>query len=199
MLYGYVRVSTREQNEERQVRKMRELGVPEGNVYIDKASGKDLDRESYRALMAVVGEGDVILLDSLDRLGRNYEDIVTEWRRLTREVGVGLRCLDLDFFDSTRFDEMGAIGTCVEDMLLSLLAYVAQTEREKNRQRQAEGIAIAREQGKYRGRKRRSWSEEAMADAQRALAEEGKCAAARVLGCDPSTVYRMIADGRLVA
>lgn len=196
-VYGYVRVSTKEQNEERQVRKMAELGVEPSLLFIDKASGKNLDREKYRELMSRVRSGDTILLDSLDRLGRNYFDIIEEWRRLTRVEGVDIRCLDLEFFDSARFREMGAIGVCVEDMLLSLLAYVAQTEREKNRQRQAEGIAVARERGKYKGRKPASYPPEKVAEAERALAEGGKSAAARVLGVDRATVYRMIADGRL--
>lgn len=196
-VYGYVRVSTKEQNEERQVRKMAELGVEPSLLFIDKASGKNLDREKYRELMSMVRSGDTILLDSLDRLGRNYFDIIEEWRRLTRAEGVDIRCLDLEFFDSARFREMGAIGVCVEDMLLSLLAYVAQTEREKNRQRQAEGIAVAKERGKYRGRKPASFPPEKVAEAERALADGGKSAAARVLGVDRATVYRMIADGRL--
>ncbi|WP_165170673.1 recombinase family protein [Adlercreutzia sp. ZJ242] len=198
-VYGYVRVSTREQNEERQLRKMRELGVSEGNLYVDKASGKNLDREAYDALMSVVSEGDVVLVDSLDRLGRNYFDIVEEWRRLTREEGVGIRCLDLDFFDSAKFREMGSLGICVEDMLLSLLAYVAQTERDKNRQRQAEGIAIAKEQGKYKGRSKAVHDAAVVAEAERALREGGKAAAARVLGVGRGTVYNMIEDGRLRA
>lgn len=198
-VYGYVRVSTREQNVDRQVKKMVELGVTEGNLFIDKASGKNLERESYQRLMDTVQEGDTVLFDSLDRLGRNYNDIIEEWKRLTRDCGVNLKCLDADFFDSERFAEMGSLGVCVEDMLLSLLAYVAQTERDKNRQRQAEGIAIAKEQGKYKGTVKRQYSPELIEQAQEALTSRGKAAAAKVLGCTRATIYNMLADGRLVA
>ena len=181
-VYGYVRVSTEGQNPERQIAKMRELGMAEGDLFVDKASGKDLERPAYAAL-----------------LGRDYDDVTREWRRLTREAGVSLKVLDLEFFDSESFEAMGPVGKCVEDMLLSLLAYVAQTERDKNRQRQAEGIAIAKAAGKYRGSSKRAYPEEVLRAAQEALSGEGKSAAARVLGCDRATVYRMLADGRLTA
>lgn len=195
-VYGYIRVSTAGQNPGRQIAKMGELGIPEERMFVDFASGKDLDRPRYRELMGVVGEGDQIIVDSLDRLGRSYDDVTAEWRRLVG-MGVDIRCLDLDFFDSARFREMGAVGVCVEDMLLSLLAYVAQTEREKNRQRQAEGIAVARAAGKFRGKPKRSYDPELLARAEKALRSEGRAAAARVLGCHVNTVGNMVADGRL--
>ena len=198
-VYGYVRVSTEGQNPERQIAKMRELGMAEGDLFVDKASGKDLERPAYAALLDRLERGDKVVFDSLDRLGRDYDDVTREWRRLTREAGVSLKVLDLEFFDSESFDSMGPVGKCVEDMLLSLLAYVAQTERDKNRQRQAEGIAIAKAAGKYRGSSKRVYPEEVLRDAQAALSAEGKSAAARVLGCDRATVYRMLADGRLTA
>ena len=195
MIYGYIRVSTQEQNLERQQAKMRELGA---RIYSDKASGKDLERPAYTALMRVVKPGDTILFDSLDRLGRNYDDITTEWRRLVG-LGVNLKVLDLEFFDSEKFREMGDLGVCLEDMLLSLLSYVAQTERKKNQQRQREGIEIAKSQGKYKGKKKTEYSEDLIAKAQEALTNSGKRAAAKVLGCHYNTVYNMIADGRLSA
>lgn len=195
-VYGYIRVSSATQNPERQVRKMAELGIPPERMFVDYASGKNLDRPRYRELMSLVCDGDQVVVDSLDRLGRSYDDVTAEWRRLVG-MGVDIRCLDLDFFDSARFREMGAIGVCVEDMLLSLLAYVAQTEREKNRQRQAEGIALARAEGKFKGKPKRSFDPELLAGAERALASQGKAAAARVLGCHVNTVANMIADGRL--
>ena len=191
---GYVRVSTAGQNPERQVRKMGAIGVDE--LYVDRASGKDMDRPEWLRLMSEAEPGDRIVVDSLDRLGRDYGDVTREWRRLVG-AGIDVACLDLEFFDSARFREMGPVGTCVEDMLLSLLAYVAQTEREKNRQRQAEGIAIAKAEGRYCGGKPREYPEDALAAAQDALASKGKAAAARVLGCDRTTIYRMIRDGRL--
>lgn len=195
-VYGYIRVSSATQNPERQIRKMAELGIPEERMFVDYASGKNLDRPRYRELMALVADGDQIVVDSLDRLGRSYDDVTAEWRRLVG-MGVDIRCLDLDFFDSAKFREMGAIGVCVEDMLLSLLAYVAQTEREKNRQRQAEGIAVAKSEGKFRGKPKKEFDPELVARAEAALSEGGKAAAARVLGCHVNTVRNMIEDGRL--
>lgn len=195
MIRGYVRVSTADQNPERQIRKMRDMGI--SALYVDKASGKDMHRPEWERLLNDSKPGDSIVVDSLDRLGRNYADVTSEWRRLTG-MGIDISCLDLEFFDSAKFREMGPVGTCVQDMLLSLLAYVAQTEREKNRQRQAEGIAVAKEAGKYTGRKPKDFDSETLQRAQEALSES-KAAAARVLGVDRSTVYRMIRDGRLAA
>lgn len=195
--YGYVRVSSKDQNEARQLEKMRELGIADKNIFIDKASGKDLEREQYQKLISLVEEGDEIIFDSLDRLGRDYDDLTIEWRRLTREVGCDLKALDLEFFDSALFRSMGDIGKCVEDMLLSLLAYVAQTERKKNRQRQAEGIAIAKSLGKYKGKPKTIFPAELIDAANKALREEGKSAAAKILNVSRITVYRMIEDGRL--
>lgn len=200
MMYGYVRVSTAEQNEERQVRSMLAEGVARENVYVDKASGKDMDRPGWAALMGAVAPGDVVVLDSLDRLGRSYDDVTVEWRRLTREVGVQLRVLDLPFFDSEGFAAMGDVGRCVEDMLLSLLAYVAETERAKMLRRQAEGIAVARERGAYKGRARKSFDLDVIDEANAMLASGGtKADVARLLGVHRNTVDNMIRDGRLVA
>ena len=198
-VYGYVRVSTEGQNPQRQIAKMRELGMAEGNLFVDKASGKDLDRPAYAEMLGRLAPGDKVVFDSLDRLGRSYDDVTREWRRLTREEGVSLKVLDLEFFDSDSFEAMGPVGRCVEDMLLSLLAYVAQSERDKNRARQAEGIAIAKAQGRYKGGAKRRYPPELLEAANAALAARGKAEAARVLGCDRATVYRMVADGRLTA
>lgn len=198
-LYGYIRVSTKDQNEARQIKKMSELGVDTCDMYIDKASGKDLNREAYQALMQKVSDGDLILIDSLDRLGRNYFDIVDQWKELTRDRGVDIRCLDLAFFDSAKFREMGDLGICVEDMLLSLLAYVAQTERDKNKKRQAEGIAVAKAAGKYKGRPKTQYAPELIEQVQSVLDNKGKYAAAEFLGVTRGTIYKMIEDGRLSA
>lgn len=196
--YGYVRVSTADQNEERQVKKMLDLGIDEQCIFIDKASGKNLERDSYKKLMDIIVSGDEIVLDSLDRLGRDYDDLTVEWRRITREVGCDLKALDLEFFDSAKFRAMGDVGKCVEDMLLSLLAYVAQTEREKMRQRQAEGIALAKERGAYAGRRPTKFDEGLIGEVEALLMGGGtKAEAAKMLGVNRMTVYRMIEDGRL--
>jgi DNA invertase Pin-like site-specific DNA recombinase len=198
MRYGYVRVSSTDQNEERQVKKMRDLGIEEQHIFIDKASGKNLERESYKKLMLIIKSGDEIVLDSLDRLGRDYDDLTVEWRRITREVGCDLKALDLEFFDSAMFRAMGDVGKCVEDMLLSLLAYVAQTERKKTRQRQAEGIALAKTRGVYKGGTRKTFDEDLISQVEVFLRDGGaKTKAADMLGVTRGTIYRMIDDGRL--
>jgi DNA invertase Pin-like site-specific DNA recombinase len=200
MRYGYVRVSTADQNEERQVKKMLDLGIDEQCIFIDKASGKNLERNSYKKLMGIIVSGDEIVLDSLDRLGRDYDDLTVEWRRITREVGCDLKALDLEFFDSAKFRAMGDVGKCVEDMLLSLLAYVAQTERKKMKQRQAEGIALAKERGVYKGRKPTEFDPKLIGKVEEHLRNGGaKTEAAKMLRVNRATIYRMIEEGRLIA
>lgn len=197
-VYGYVRVSTVEQNPERQLAKMRSLGVD--GVFVDRASGKDLDRPEYARMLAALEPGDTVLLDSLDRLGRSYDAVTVEWKRLAREEGVDLAVLDLDFFDSRKFREMGDIGRVMEDMLLSMLAYVADTERKKILRRTAEGIAVAKAAGRYRGRAPKRLDPDAAREAERMLvAGEPKTEVARYLGVHPNTLRNMIADGRLAA
>lgn len=198
-MYGYIRVSTVEQNVERQVVKMREMGISDERLYVDRASGKDMDRPAWEALMGELAEGDCLVVDSLDRLGRSYDLVTATWKHITREVGCDIACLDLDFMSSASMRSMGDIGKVLEDMMLSLLSYVADNERKKMLARQAEGIAVAREQGKYRGGTPRSYPQEVIDRANDALRTGGKAAAAKVLGCGRSTVYRMIEDGRLVA
>ena len=188
MQYGYVRVSTEEQNEGRQLAKMQELGIEPGCVYVDKASGKSMDRPAWQTLRAIVAPGDSIIIDSLDRLGRNYDEVTAEWRRLTRECGVDVRALDLDFMDSAAFRAMGEVGKLLEDMVLNLLAWVAQTERDKIKARQAEGIALAKAQGKYTGRKAREIAPDALA-AVEGLPLAEKLAA---LGISKSAYYRLV-------
>lgn len=198
MRYGYVRVSTEDQNVERQLLKMRELGIGRSEVFVDKASGKDMERPEWQRLMSLIAEGDQIVVDSLDRLGRDYEALTFEWRRITREVGCDVKALDLEFFDSAAFREMGDVGRCVEDMLLSLLAYVAQTERKKMLSRQAEGIAVAKAEGRYQGRRPIDFDEEALAKVREHLGSGGsKASAARMLGVSRATLYRALDSGRL--
>ena len=148
--------------------------------------------------MQKVKAGDLILLDSLDRLGRSYVDVTQEWRRLTNEVGCDLKVLDLEFFDSQGFKAMGDVGVCVQDMLLSLLAYVAQTEHDKHRARQREGIELAKKAGKYKGTEKKAFPPTTLAAAQTALdAGETKQKVEEILGVTRACVYNMLKDGRL--
>jgi DNA invertase Pin-like site-specific DNA recombinase len=152
---GYCRVSSIDQNETRQTLKMKSLGIEDRYIFVDKQSGKDFNRPEYQLMKRFCEEGDLIYIDSLDRLGRNYDNIITEWKHITRIVNANIVCLDnKTLFDSRKFKSMGDIGKLMEDQFLSLLSYVAEQERKKIKQRQAEGIAIAKSQGKYKGRKK---------------------------------------------
>ncbi|MMZ58046.1 putative transposon Tn552 DNA-invertase bin3 [compost metagenome] len=140
VIMGYARVSSKDQNPERQLIKFRELGIPERYIFVEKQSGKDFEREKYQAMRLMLREGDLLYLDALDRLGRNYDGIVSEWKYITREVSADIVCLENEaLFDSRKFKGMGDIGKLLEDQFLSMLAYVAEQERKKNWIRQAEG------------------------------------------------------------
>lgn len=153
MLLGYVRISSKDQNETRQVVKMKELGIEERFIFVDKVSGKDFDREQYQAMKRIIREGDLVYLDSLDRLGRTYDGVIDEWKYITRTRNADIVTLDNSaLFDSRKFKELGDIGKLMEDQFLSLLSYVAEQERKKIKQRQAEGIAVAKAEGKHLGR-----------------------------------------------
>lgn len=148
--YGYVRVSTKEQNEARQMIALTESGVEKQNIYMDKQSGKDFARPSYRRLMRRLKAGDVLIIHSIDRLGRNYEEILEQWRILTKEKKVDVAVLDMPLLD-TRDRKKDLTGTFVADLVLQILSYVAQNERENIRKRQAEGIAAAKARGIHFG------------------------------------------------
>ena len=151
---GYMRVSSREQNEDRQRIALLEMGVPKENIYMDKLSGKDFNRPQYHKMMRKLKAGDVIVLKSIDRLGRDYEEIQNQWRIITKEKGAHIVVLDMPLLD-TRETGKDLTGTFIADLVLQILSYVAQTERENTRQRQAEGIAAARMRGVRFGRPRK--------------------------------------------
>ena len=149
-VYGYVRVSSTDQHEDRQLLAMAERGIPKSRLYMDKQSGKDFDRPNYRALMKKLRPGDQLCITSIDRLGRNYEEIQEQWRILTREKGVDILVFDMPLLDTRRDKDL--IGTLIADIVLQVLSFVAQKERENIRQRQAEGIAAAKARGVRFGR-----------------------------------------------
>ena len=149
--YGYVRVSSREQNEDRQLVAMRDFGITDGNIFIDKQSGKDFQRKGYRRLLKKARPGDTLVIKSIDRLGRDYGEILEEWRVITKEMQVAIVVLDIPLLD-TRQKERDLTGTFIADLTLQILSYVAQTEREFIRQRQAEGIEAAQARGVKFGR-----------------------------------------------
>jgi len=149
-VYGYVRVSGADQNEDRQLIAMAEMGVPERCIFTDKQSGKDFDRKAYKALVKRLRGGDLLYVKSIDRLGRNYEEIQNQWRRLTKEIGVDIVVIDMPLLDTRNGKDL--LGTLIADLVLNLLSFVAQSERESIRKRQAEGIAAARARGVRFGR-----------------------------------------------
>ena len=153
-IYGYIRVSTKEQNEARQELALREFDVPENNIFMDKLSGKDFNRPQYKKLMRRLRPGDVVVVKSIDRLGRNYEEILDQWRIITKENQTDIVVLDMPLLD-TRQTGKDLTGTFVADLVLQILSYVAQTERENIRQRQMEGIAAAKLRGVRFGRPRK--------------------------------------------
>lgn len=149
--FGYVRVSSKEQNLDRQLIAMRSYGVLDANVYMDKQSGKDFDRPSYKKLLRKMKPGDALVIKSIDRLGRNYDEILEQWRLLTKEKRVSIAVIDMPLLDTRQGKDL--TGTLIADIVLQLLSYVAQTEREFIRQRQAEGIAAAKARGVVFGRR----------------------------------------------
>ena len=187
--YGYVRVSTQEQNEARQLAAMQKFGVPERNVITEKRSGKDFDRPKYRWLIQNLRPGDILVIKSIDRLGRSYEEILEQWAIITKERQAVVVVLDMPLLDTRQGRDL--TGTLIADIVLQLLSYVAQTERENIRQRQAEGIAAAKANGVRFGRERMEMPKEF--DGLMALWSEGRISARRAalqLGISHHTFLR---------
>lgn len=157
-VYAYVRVSSTDQNEDRQMIAMEQAGVPEGNIYIDKQSGKDFNRPNYKRLIKRLQEGDILYILSIDRLGRNYEEIQNQWRIITKEKKVDIVVIDMPLLDTRR--DKNLLGTFISDMVLQLLSFVAENERENIRSRQAAGIAAAKAKGVKFGRPVKEVSDE---------------------------------------
>ncbi len=158
MYYGYVRVSTKEQNEDRQLIALEESGLNIDKIFIDKQSGKDFDRTNYKKLSAKLKKGDVLVIKSIDRLGRNYNEILEQWRKITKTKGADIVVLDMPLLDTTKSKDL--LGTLISDLVLQLLSYVSENERVNIRQRQAEGIAAAKAKGIHFGRKQKYNPEE---------------------------------------
>ena len=149
-VYGYVRVSSVEQNEDRQLIALENVGVAKRNIFTDKQSGKDFEREQYKKLLKKLKPGDLLYILSIDRLGRNYIEIQEQWRGLTKEKGVDIGVIDMPILDTRKGKDL--LGTFIADLVLQILSFVAQTERENIRSRQAQGIAAAKKRGVKFGR-----------------------------------------------
>jgi len=149
-IYAYVRVSTCDQNEYRQLDALKEFDIEPENIFIDKQSGKDFNRPQYQRLIQVIRPNDLLIIKSIDRLGRNYNEIINQWRHITHEKEVDIKVLDMPLLDTTMAKDL--LGTFISDLVLQLLSFVAENERENIRQRQAEGIAAAKARGVRFGR-----------------------------------------------
>ena len=195
-VYGYIRVSSTDQNEDRQMVALRGVPVPRNRIYMDKQSGKDFDRPQYKRLLRRLKAGDLLYVMSIDRLRRNYEEIQNQWRRLTKEIGVDICVLDMPLLDTRQGKDL--MGTFIADMVLQILSFVAQSERENIRKRQAQGIAAARARGANLGRPAKKPAEE-FVPVVRAW-EEGQITFEEALsrtGLSPATFYRRLKEFRL--
>ena len=189
--YGYIRVSTKEQNIDRQILALEEYHIPRKNIYCDWQSGKDFDRQAYQKLMKKLKAGDLLIVKSIDRLGRDYNDILTQWQYITKEIRADIVVLDMELLDTRKKDGKNLTGTLIADLVLQIFAYVAQTEREFIHQRQAEGIAAAKRKGKKFGRPELKMPPEFEEICRQY--EQGKIStrqAAVVLGVSHTTFYR---------
>lgn len=194
-IYGYVRVSSTDQNEERQLVALRDQGVSEDCIYLDKQSGKDFDRPQYRRLVRRLRPGDLLYVLSIDRLGRNYQEIQAQWRILTHERGADICVLDMPLLDTRRDKDL--MGTFIADLVLQILSFVAQSERENIRRRQAQGIAAAKARGVRFGRPVKAAPENFASTV--AAWEQGQLTLNQVLartGLTRSTFYRRLREAR---
>jgi len=149
-VYGYVRVSAKDQNEDRQMISMSNIGIPEENIFMDKLSGKDFNRPMYKKLVRKLKPDDLLVLKSIDRLGRNYEEVIDQWRYLTRDKKIDIKILDMPILDTRRDKDL--LGTFISDLVLALLSYVSENERTNIRVRQKEGIEAAKARGVHFGK-----------------------------------------------
>ncbi len=187
-VYGYVRVSSTEQNEERQVVALNIKSVPSPNIFMDKQSGKDFERPQYKRLVKKLRPGDLLYIKSIDRLGRNYKEVQEQWRVLTKEMGVDICVIDMPLLDTRTAKDL--MGTFIADLVLQILSFVAESERENIRQRQAEGIAAAKQRGVHFGPEPRAMPDsfpelcQAWRDKKISLREAAECC-----GIPKSTFY----------
>lgn len=190
MKIGYVRVSTVDQNESRQIEAMKTDGVEK--IYMDKKSGKDFNRPEYQKMISELHKGDVLVIHSIDRLGRNYEEIIDQWRNITKEIGADIVVQDMPLLNTCQSRDL--TGTLISDIVLQLLSYVAQRERENIRQRQREGIEIAKAQGKYKGRAKKEINKE-LFESTKIRWQNGeitKAQFAEIMGISRGTLYKLL-------
>lgn len=195
--HGYVRVSTKEQNEIRQINALKEFGVSERDIYIDKISGKNFDRPEYRRLLNVIRGGDLVVVLSLDRLGRNYTEVQEQWRYITNELKADIKVLDMPLLD-TRVSKDTIDNRFIADLVLQILSYVEAKEREQNKARQAQGIAAAKALGKHLGRPKaqrpEQWDKIYIQWKNKQITA---VAAMKILDLKPNTFYKFVNEEKL--
>ncbi len=192
---GYARVSSRDQNEDRQIIALTEFGVPPSAVFVDKVSGKDFDRKNYKRMLKKLKKGDVLVIKSIDRLGRSYKDVIKQWQYITQDKEADIVVLDMKLLDTRQHKDL--LGTFIADMVLQLLSYVAENERLNIKQRQAEGIAAAKARGVVFGRPKKFYPENYIDVFMKYRHKElTKNQAIRIIGCKEHTFYRMLSELR---
>lgn len=196
IVVGYARVSSKDQNEARQIEALKAAGIPERYIFIDKESGKDYNRDKYRAMVNVIRKGDTVFVCSLDRLGRNYTETGKQWEHITKDIGADICILDMPILDTRNRNDL--TGTVITDIVLKLLSYVAEKERESIRTRQAEGIAIAKANGRYKGRKPIEVDWDSFGEIYDQVLNDGRTNrwAMDKLGLRPNTYYKAVAEYR---
>jgi len=194
-VFGYVRVSSRDQNEDRQMLAMAEIGIPPDHIYVDKISGRNFDRPAYKKLLTIIHEEDLLYIKSIDRLGRNYTEILEQWAMITKEKQVDIVVIDMPLLD-TRDRGRDLTGMFVADLVLQILSYVAETEREFIRKRQAEGIAAAKAKGVKFGPKKKAMPEDF--EEVKEMWEKGEIStreAGEILNISYTTFWRRCVNG----
>lgn len=197
MNYAYIRVSTKQQKIDRQYEEIKAIGIDDKHIYIDKESGKDFDRTNYQKLLKKIKKDDLLIIKSIDRLGRNYQMILEEWSRITKTIGADIKVLDMPLLD-TRIEGKNLVGKFIGDIVLQVLSFVAENERNNIRQRQAEGIRIAKEKGVKFGRPKALLPSNTNEIINKYLRHEiNNIEAAKLIGVSRGTFFRIIKDYKL--
>ena len=198
MIYAYIRVSTKHQNIDRQFEEIKALGIDDKYIYIDKESGKDFDRTNYQKLIKKLKKDDLLIIKSIDRLGRNYRMILEEWSRITKTIGADIKVLDMPLLD-TRIEGKNLVGKFISDIVLQVLSFVAENERINIKQRQAEGIRIAKEKGVKFGRPKAILPPNTIDILDKYINKElTNILAARLIGVSRGTFFRLVKERKLL-
>jgi len=196
MNYAYIRVSTKQQKIDRQYEEIKSLGIDDKHIYIDKESGKNFDRTNYKKLIKKIKKDDLLIIKSIDRLGRNYQMILDEWSRITKTIGADIKVLDMPLLD-TRIEGKNLVGKFIGDIVLQVLSFVAENERNNIRQRQSEGIRIAKEKGVKFGRPKALLPSNTDEIINKYLKHEiNNIEAAKLIGVSRGTFFRLIKENK---